>query len=143
MSNFQVAEEPKKVKKEIDATPPPSAKNIVSEMIEDEQESEVESEVDNVIDNDEAEIQGTEDAEIIEDIPVSFGKNHSPNFWVFSLLPKMPNQKIIQLIQNLKRKSLPKMSRKKKLPNQKVTFALLRTRLSSSKTCLSMQQSSS
>ena len=111
-------------------------------MIEDEQESEVESEVDNAIDNDEAEIQGTEDAEIIEDIPVSFGKNT----WItrlFSLLPKMPIQKIIQLIQNQKTKSLSKMSRKKKLPNQKVTFALLRIRLSSSKICLSMLQSSS
>ena len=40
-------------------------------MIDEQEESEVEDEIDNVIDNDEAEIQGTEDAEIIDDIPVS------------------------------------------------------------------------
>ena len=51
---------------------PPTAKNIVGEMIDEQEESEVEDEIDNVIDNDEAEIQGTEDAEIIDDIPVSF-----------------------------------------------------------------------
>ena len=41
-------------------------------MIDEQEESEVEDEIDNVIDNDEAEIQGTEDAEIIDDIPVRF-----------------------------------------------------------------------
>ena len=54
----------KKVKKE------PSAKNIVSEMIEDEEIEESELEEDNIIDDDNAEVMGDNDAEIIEDIPV-------------------------------------------------------------------------
>ena len=40
-------------------------------MIDEQEESDIEDEIDNVIDNDEAEIQGTEDAEIIDDIPVN------------------------------------------------------------------------
>jgi len=68
-----VKEEPKKVKveKEVKVEPVPTAKNIVGEMIDEQEESEVEDEIDNVIDNDEAEIQGTEDAEIIDDIPLA------------------------------------------------------------------------
>ena len=40
-------------------------------MIDEQEQSDIEDEIDNVIDNDEAEIQGTEDAEIIDDIPVN------------------------------------------------------------------------
>ena len=54
----EVKDEPiKKVKIE-EAPPPPSAKNIVTEMNQaDDVESDAESDIDNVIDNEQAEIQ--------------------------------------------------------------------------------------
>ena len=53
----EVKDEPiKKVK--IEEAPPPSAKNIVTEMNQaDDVESDAESDIDNVIDNEQAEIQ--------------------------------------------------------------------------------------
>ena len=50
----------------------PSAKKIVEEMNQEESEDELE---DNVIDDDEIEFQGTNEPEIINDIPVNHFKN--------------------------------------------------------------------
>ena len=53
----------------------PSAKKIVEEM--NQEESEEEELEDNVIDNDEIEFQGTNQPEIINDIPVSHLKRNA------------------------------------------------------------------
>lgn len=62
----------------------PSAKKIVEEM--NQEESEDDELEDNVIDDDEIEFQGTNEPEIIKDIPVCTFKLHFTSIPIFSLL---------------------------------------------------------